>query len=259
MKTRNLLAVLASAFMLTACNNESPDTYPNWYPDSYIIGFEGVENLDASALHLKFFNLENKTMDIAVAGKQELPTTLSIIGNITDNATTKVDFLAKEGTEQATAYKEKTAALNDVSFKGFDSMFSRDYVFTFNGRSPVLDESVVEISVTCDKTIGAVQAGKKLNDILMIFYEDQLAVVSSGYRNYAGADAYKVSGTTKFPYALRGCKLSEFNSAEHPFISNTFLIYAENLPLASEDYTFTITVKTKEGTSLQKDATLEAL
>ena len=82
MKTRNLLAVLASAFMLTACNNESPDTYPNWYPDSYIIGFEGVENLDASALHLKFFNLENKTMDIAVAGKQELPTTLSIIGNI---------------------------------------------------------------------------------------------------------------------------------------------------------------------------------
>lgn len=107
MKTRNLLAVLASAFMLTACNNESPDTYPNWYPDSYIIGFEGVGNLDASALHLKFFNLENKTMDIAVAGKQELPTTLSIIGNITDNATTKVDFLAKDGTEQAAAYKKR--------------------------------------------------------------------------------------------------------------------------------------------------------
>ena len=259
MKTKNFLVALASVCLFTACDNDSPDLYPNWYPDSYIIGFEGVENLEVSASHISYADLENKTVDLGVYGKEENTTTLSIIGNITDNASIKVDYLAKEGTEPAKAYKEKTASLNDTSFKGFDKMLSRSYIFMYNGRCPVLNESLTEISVTCDKAVGTIPAGEKLDHVLMIFYEDQMAVVNSGYKKYDGADAFHIPGNTNFPYALRGCRLSEFNSAEHPFISNAFLIQAENLPIAHEGYTFTVSVKTKEGTALQKSVTLKAL
>lgn len=256
---KTVLLSLTVLMFMSSCNKDTPDLYPNWYPDSYMIGFEGIENLDVSASHVKHVDLENKILEIGVYGREENATTVSIIGYVTDLTTEKTDFLAKDGTDQAAAYKEKTASLNDISFKGFDRMLSRNYVFMSNGKCPVLKESVMEVSVTCNKAVGTIPAGGKLDDVLMIFYEDQFAVVSNGYKNYVGTDAFHIPGDISFPYALRGCKLSEFNSSEHPYISNTFLIYAEDLIIANEDYTFTISVKTKEGSSLEKNVTLKAL
>lgn len=247
MKTKNFLMVALIVFFLSSCNKDEPvgPLPDNFYPNSYILEFTNPSNLLSSADHCIRLDREKKLFRNSYTETED-PSVINIRLDLADFREERISFDAPRKSLNYETYMQKISQLGDNKFYGYSQLYSRDHILGYKSGL-VLNDTISNISVSCNKEYLGVPAGNNLEDKFMIFYEDLLLVVKNGYKKPTGERFYSIPNETAFPYALIGEPLAVFNQDEHPNISPSMILYANNLPATEAVHTFNINVIMKSG------------
>lgn len=253
-------------FCLFSCSGkeDGKGSYDNWYLDSYITGYLcNLNNIEIMASHYSPIVDAEKHILSLPSGKEEVSTAVNFTISFQQHRPLLTNWYNEGITslEDVARYREKVKIMGDTGFKGYDAMYSRHYAFNGNGSGGfAIDGAISSVSVVCDRDIDAAHpASTPLDDVLTIFYEDLFWVVQHKYATYNEDDAYFIQDNeaSRFPYALRGQKLQEFNKTVHPYISTVFVLYADQLVFDEHDYSFTVSITLNDGTKVEQQARLQ--
>ena len=237
-----------------ACHEpEGKSGYEGWFPDSYILGFVSPENIEAYA-YQEYGTVDTEQRKVHFHNLSQHPLDNSLLISVRfvpTEGTPRFRVNYSDGTDNADVkrYYEKVKEIGDTHFKGWDKQYHRNYVMTASAEEGCAVNGVInDLSIVCNKTIDAEHpAGSDVSDLFDVFFEDLYWVVQNGYRTYDGADGYRETHETKFPYAVRCLSVADFIASQRQYISSCFFLYAKKLILPEETYTFTIKVETSSG------------
>jgi hypothetical protein len=114
------------------------------------------------------------------------------------------------------------------------------------------------ITVTANRDFSEhYKAGSDLSNLFMVFFEDPYSVVKNGYTNPEGYFTFmgkQPFGDPSYPPYIVRVRLSEANFPERPFIDDKWVLFLEEAPEETGEYTFHIKVTYTDGRMLETSA-----